>query len=269
MAYSIEPRNPFFSAIRSMSEYEIQPGNTVTFIAEVDLTAIEAMRAAAGKDQRPSYTSFVAKAVAASLAEFPYANRRVFRRPWSILGGARLQKFDTTDIAVAAERNVPGSESATFVDIMRNVNAMSLRDINDWLRALATCDIQSNTQWREFHTLVTRFPAWLAARLLRMPTWFPGMWQRYRGGAVLISSPAKYGVDGVVGAWPWPLGVSFGLVKERAIVRDGQVVPAVTFNLVLNFDRRVMAGAQSARFFKAIVDKLHDPQTLEAATPPA
>ena len=78
---------------------------------------------------------------------------------------------------------------------------------------------------------------------------------------MLVSSPAKYGVDVVVGTWSHPLGVSFGLVKPRPVVRGTEIVACLTFALTLNFDRRVMAGAQAARFFKRMVDLLEHAET--------
>jgi pyruvate/2-oxoglutarate dehydrogenase complex dihydrolipoamide acyltransferase (E2) component len=108
----------------------------------------------------------------------------------------------------------------------------------------------------------------LARTLIRLPVLVPRLWVRYRGGSFVVSSPAKYGVDIVAGSWPWPLGVSFGLVKDRPVVRGGQVVAAPTFMLTLNFDRRLMAGAQAARFFRRVAERLERAEA-ELATPPA
>ena len=81
----------------------------------------------------------------------------------------------------------------------------------------------------------------------------------------MISSPAKYGVDIMVGAWPWPLGFSFGLVKERAMALKGEVVVRPTMALTMSFDRRLMGGAPAARFFRSVCDLLEDAeQTLES-----
>lgn len=265
----ILPKNAYFEANRSIVEYEIRPAHTVTFVSEVDLTEVEAMRKASTGVRRPSYTAFVAKAIALALKEFPYANRRVVRRPWWPFG-KRLQKFTHIDIAVAAERDMPGVEFCAFADIIRDAETRSLDELTAWLHELATCDASTNKQWREFSGLITKLPRWLSATLIRMPCWFPGLWVKYRGGAVLISSPAKYGVDSVLTTWTWPLGFSFGLVKERPIVVDGQLVVRPTFNLTLNFDRRVMAGAQGARFFKRVVDVLtHAQSEMADAEPPA
>jgi hypothetical protein len=50
--------------------------------------------------------------------------------------------------------------------------------------------------------------------------------------------------------------VSFGIAKRRPVVRGETIVACPTFTLTLSFDRRVMAGAQAARLFRQIVDRL-------------
>lgn len=264
MRYQLEAKNRIFEANRTIVEFEIHPGNTVTFIAEVDLTQVQRLRAALAK-AKPSYTSFVVKAVALALQRFPYANRRVCRRGWWPFAGKCLQAFVACDVAVAAERDIPGIEYCAFVDIIRDADALSLARINESLYALATCDVETNAQWRSFSSVVQRFPHWLSTHIIRLPYYLPGFWVKFRGAAVLISSPAKYGVDSVVATWSWPLGVSFGFVKDRPMVKDGTVVACPTFNLVLNFDRRVMAGAQGARFFHELVRILENAETEMAA----
>jgi pyruvate/2-oxoglutarate dehydrogenase complex dihydrolipoamide acyltransferase (E2) component len=259
-SYSIEAKNKFFTANRQIVEYELRPGHTVTFLSEVDLTEIERLRAAAGA-QKPSYTAFVVKAVAIALRSFPYANRRVCRRAWLPFGRRRLQRFEQVDVAVACEREVPGAEGVAFADVLRQADEQSLADITAWLRDLSTADESTNSQWRAYSSTVRRLPNWLSAWLVRLPYFLPGFWVKFRGGPVLISSPAKYGVDAVIATWSWPLGVSFGLVKSRPLVRDGVVVPCPTFTLTLNFDRRVMAGAQAGRFFHRIVVALESADT--------
>lgn len=255
--FTMEPKNKFAEAIREIAEYEIRPGNTVSFAAEVDLTEIEHLRAGAMKEARkPSYTSFVVKAVALALRDFPYANRRLVRHPWGLPIRPRLQKFNHIDIAVAVECDFPGSESIAFMDTLRNADKMSLADITKQLQDLATCDLTTNRQWRDFHKIITWLPIWLATFLIRLPNYIPSLWVKLRGGATLVSSPAKYGVDLIVGSWTHPVGVSFGLVKPRPIVIDGEIVVRPTFMLTLNFDRRIMAGAQAARFFRRIVERL-------------
>lgn len=265
----------FFDVTSATVGYEIRPGNTVTFMSEVDLTEAEMLRvgAASGSGAKPSYTALVVKAVALALREFPYANRRLFRPWWAPFSGWRIQQFLNCDVSVACERDLPGTEVAAFFDNLHCADKLTLTEITDWLRRLSNCDETSNRQWRDYKKAVSQLPHWLAALIIRLPVFFPSLWSKWRGGAVLISSPAKYGVDAVLGTWMSPLGVSFGLVRQRAVVRNGKVVVRPTFMLTLNFDRRVMAGAQAARFFHAIVRRLEtadfeeaSPRTGERAT---
>ena len=246
--------NKFFDITKSIVEYEVRPGNTVTFMSEVDLTEVELLRArmrSAGR-AKPSYTAVVAKALALALRDCPYANHRVVPT-WFMV---RLQRFRTCDVAVACERDEPGTEVATFVDVLREADRRSLESATEWLRKLASSDESNNTQWKMYRRTVLWLPRWLGALLVRLPVFCSKRWISWRGGAALISSPARYGVDAVLGSWPWPLGVSFGLVRQRAVVRDGKIVARPTFMFTLNFDRRVMAGAPAARFFHEIVRRL-------------
>jgi len=260
-SYEIEPKNKFFEAIRAIAEYEIRPGNSFTFLSEVDLTEVERVRTLKTIGGTPSYTAFVVKAVALALRDFPYANRRVCRRPWPFFSAPRLQRFHHSDVAVACEREISGAESIAFIDILRDADRLSLLEITDALHNLAVCDASTNKQWREFSTLIRRLPSCLSTLLIRLPCLVPSLWGKYRGGAVLVSSPAKYGVDMIAGTWTHPLGVSFGLVKPRPVVRGETIVACPTFTLTLSFDRRVMAGAQAARFFRRIVEILEDVAT--------
>ena len=265
MSYRIEPFNRYVEANRRIVESEIHPGRTVTFIREVDLTQVEAVRAAAGPS-RPSYTSFVVKAVGMALQAFPYANRRLARRVWLPWVGPRLQRFEHSDVAVAIERDIPGAEGVAYVDVVRQAGERSLAAVREDLAALAQATVATNPQWQQFSSIVSRLPSWLSSRLIRVPFMVPSQWPRYRGAAALVSSPAKYGVDAVLAAWSWPIGVSFGLVKPRPVVRQGKVVAAPTFYLTLNFDRRVMAGAQGARFFNFLVETLEQAESTMVGT---
>ena len=256
----VERKDRFFAANRSVVEYEIKPAHTITFLADVDLTQVEALRRAAGEN-KPSYTSFVVKAGALLLKEMPYCNRRVCRLPQFLFLVKGLQRFTHSDVAVAAERDAPGNEYAMFADVIRDADEKSLTEINTWLRALAASDENSNAQWRIYSNLIRRLPHWFSTPLIRMPVFIPSLWEKYRGAALMVSSPAKYGVDCVMTVWTSPMGISFGYVKDRPRVRDGQVVACPSMMVTMNFDRRVMTGAPGARVFKRLVDLLENAQT--------
>ena len=62
----------------------------------------------------------------------------------------------------------------------------------------------------------------------------------------------------LVGNWPWTIGISFGLVKKRAVVVDDKIEARPTMMFIMSFDRRLMAGAPAARFFNTITNELQD-----------
>ena len=261
---SVEPVRQFDRLNRSLVESEIDFGRTVHFTAEIDLTEIERVRdAAPSAALRPTYTAFVAKAAAIALREFPYANRRLFR-PLALPFLAYFQSFAGTDIAVAIERNIEGQAAVAYIEVLRDVHLQTLEQLGERLRSFSASDVTNSAQWRDFSRLATSFPAPLASFIVRLPRPFPSLWQKYRGGAVLISSPAKYGVDGVVAAWTHPLGLSFGLAQKKPLVKGDEVVATMAFTFAMNWDRRVMAGAQAARFFARICELLRDPAELTA-----
>ena len=264
MSYRVERTNRLFEAFCLLPEKELtRPGVTVTFNTLVDLSAINQLRESApSKEERISYTAFIAKALALTLHELPYGNRRVFKLPWVPFGKRRLVSFQSCDIAIAAERDFPGAEYVAFVDILRDADKTSLPDIKRWLRALAEADENSNKQWRDFMMVIKRFPSALASLILRFACWFPGIWVKYRGAAALISSPGKYGHDNTAAMWAWPLGVTFGMVKLRPVVKEGNLQIVPSFYLTMNFDRRVMAGGPAARLFNRMVELLENPATL-------
>ena len=257
-SYEIGGRNRFLEMVDSITSHENHPKSKVTFLSLVDLTEIESIRAeaAARGERKPSYTAFVVKALALGLQEHPYANRRVCRSLWPPRWRPRLQHFKRIDVTVAIERQIPEAEMAAFVDVIRDADRLSIAAIQERLRELAESDVTTNRQWRDYSTLVTRYPAWLGALLVRLPLLFPNLWVKYRGGAAMVSSPGKYGVDVIFANWWAPLAVSFGMVKPRPVVIGDAVVPRPTFVLTVNFDVRVMAGAQAAMFGRRVVDIL-------------
>ena len=266
---SVEPVRQFNRLNQSLVESEIDFGRTVHFIAEIDLTEIERVRdRGRSAALRPTYTAFVAKAVALALLEFPYANRRLFRPLW-LPFLSYFQSFRGTDIAVAIERNIEGQAAVAYIEVLRDVHRQTLEELSEQLRAFSSTDVTNSAAVARLLAPGHLVPA--ADRFAHRPSAPPlpeDVAERYRGGAVLISSPAKYGVHGVVAAWTHPLGVTFGLAQKKPIVRNDEVVAAMAFTFAMNWDRRVMAGAQAARFFARICELLQHPDELTAVARP-
>jgi len=80
-------------------------------------------------------------------------------------------------------------------------------------------------------------------------------------GTFSITNLGSYGVDHFAPILNPPeaaiLGV--GQVAERAVVRDGQVVPRLIMNLSLTFDHRVQDGAPAAQFLQTLRRLLENP----------
>jgi pyruvate/2-oxoglutarate dehydrogenase complex dihydrolipoamide acyltransferase (E2) component len=247
------PRNRFFEVVGGIM-FENYSDNKVAMLSEVDMSSCLALRDEIGKQtgQKPSYTALVASAVAKTLKTHAYANRITLESPFF----KRIIQLDEINITVAVERDTPGLEQATYAGTIANADQLNLMEINSELKRIANVEGEHGERWTLFHRLVTKFPPWLARFILRFPRLWPSLWMEHRGGAVMISSPAKYGVDMLVGNWPWPIGFSFGLVKERAIVVNGKIEARPTMMLIMSFDRRLMAGAPAARFFNAVLTAL-------------
>lgn len=247
--YAIIKKSPFLKIGHGLNKENLSD-HKVAFLKEVDMSSAMRVRqqAKALGNAAPTYTALLAKAISIAFVEQPHANRVWLGLPFF----KRLVQLKRVDITVAVERDSPGFEQAVFAGTIRDTDKKDLGDITAELRGLANATPESCPRWRQFKSIVERLPAFLALPILRIPKLSAKLWIQHRGGAVMISSPAKYGADAVIGAWPWPLGFSFGFVKERPIVVDGEVVARPTMPVTFSFDRRLMAGAPSARFFERV-----------------
>ncbi len=260
--YTTSPCRQFELMNLGMVHREINFSRSVLFMAEIDLSEIEAIRSQCSKDTRPSYTAFVAKAVGLSLKEFPYANRRLYR-PFGLPFLWRYQNFTASDIAIAIEVDLDDIHSVAYMEVLTDTDRRPLTELTEQLRQFSSSR-EASPQWQSFSWVGLKVPRPFQGLLVSLPLWIPSLWRRYRGAASMISSPAKYGVDSLVTSWSHPLSFSFGLAQEKALAVEGEVVARPAFTFCMNFDRRIMAGAQAARFFNSVCEKLRKPQAMEA-----
>ncbi len=258
--YTWQPRNRFFEVGTALNAHN-DSDFKVAMMNELDLSRLEELRrrcyAVHGK--KPSYTALVATAVALAFKRFPQFNVLPVRWPWF----QRLVQLHSIDISVGVERQVEGAQQASYVHTLYNTLDRDALALTEELREVAHADPETLPRWQAFRGLIMRLPIWLVGWLVNLPYLSPSLWHKHRGGGVLISSPAKYGVDALVGTWPWPIGFSFGLVKERAVVVDHRVEARPTMTLSMSFDRRLMGGAEAARFFREICDQLETASALQ------
>ena len=256
--YRYVKRSPFFPIMHGLNKENLSD-HKVAMVNEIDMSSVERLRARVEAETgvRPTYTAFVVKAISLALREHPTANRV----PIGPFFWKRIVQLEDVDMTVAVERDQPGIEQAAFAGTVKHTDRLSLAEITGELRELANATPESCPRWRAFNWICRNLPARLALWVLSMPRWTASMWVQHRGGAVMVSSPAKYGVDLMMGAWPWPLGFSFGYVKERPFVQSGSLTVARTMSITFSFDRRLMAGAPSARFFQTVCNFLENAET--------
>lgn len=251
--FQILPRNRFFEILAGMNA-ENRGDNKVAMLSEVDMTQCIALRESLGRtsNTKPSYTALVTRAVALALRSHPHANRMTIEWPMF----RRIVQLEDINITVAVERDTPGIEQAVYAGTIQNTDYLSLVAITKELQRLANTEGEHGQRWNLFRKLVLTLPTPIARLIIKSPRLWPSLWIKHRGGSVMISSPAKYGVDMLVGNWPWPIGFSFGLVKDRPFVVDGRLEVRPTMMLIMSFDRRLMGGAPAARLFNTVAQLL-------------
>ena len=56
--------------------------------------------------------------------------------------------------------------------------------------------------------------------------------------------------------------LAIGGLEDRAVVKEGKVVPGKTMKLTLSADHRVLDGADAAKFLKTVQKYLENPSLL-------
>lgn len=261
LPYNLENPNPFLRASHGIVGYEIRPQFSVRFLTLVDLTKASELRIR----RKVSYTALLAKAVSIALTEAPFANSRLYRSIWPPFR-LKHQFFKEADVTIAAEKQLKGIHQAVFIDTVRSPANRELEEISAEIRALQSATEENNVQWKNYYWIVRRLPAFLARWVILLPHNIPSLWHRYRGAAAFISSPGKYGVDAILTTWTAPLGFSYGFIKERPVVKDGKLAIALTTYLTMDFDRRIMGGAEGARLCRRVIELLENPDLLSNST---
>lgn len=223
------------------------PSYMVAMSALADATKLNEIRLAAkGRGEVvPSYTALVIKAAAVVLSRHPQANRAILGPPLF----RRLIQFNSTNISVAVERNLPELPGHAFAGTVINALEKSLNEITNELRFWSTCSEGDDARMRLFMRILKWVPRPLSTWLINAPYWSASLWSQHRGCACWVNAPTKAGADLVVTTWPWPITFSFGVVKERPFVLNGQVISQLTIPLLMSFDRRIQGGGPASRLF--------------------
>ena len=90
--------------------------------------------------------------------------------------------------------------------------------------------------------------------------------EEFQGGTFSVSNLGMFGIKQFTSIINEPQGciMSVGAGEQRAVVRDGQVVPATVMTVTLTCDHRVVDGATGARFLQAFKPLIEDPVAMLA-----
>jgi pyruvate dehydrogenase E2 component (dihydrolipoamide acetyltransferase) len=84
-------------------------------------------------------------------------------------------------------------------------------------------------------------------------------------GVFTITNLGMFGIDSFDAILNPPQAaiLAVGRIKERAVVVDGQIIPAPMMNLSLSVDHRILDGASAARFLGDLVELLETPEMAQ------
>lgn len=86
----------------------------------------------------------------------------------------------------------------------------------------------------------------------------------FDGGTITISNLGSYGIDSfdAIVNPPQAAILSVGGISEKAVVKDGQIVPGLRMNLGISCDHRVVDGAVAAQFLSEIKKLIENPALM-------
>jgi pyruvate dehydrogenase E2 component (dihydrolipoamide acetyltransferase) len=195
--------------------------------AEIDMSrAVEArsrIKATAGEGEVvPSFNDMVVKACALALREHPRAN--------GAYRDGRFELYSRVNVGVAV-----AAEDALVVPTVFDADRKGLRQIATESRALA--------------------------RKVRDGQVTP---PELSGGTFTVSNLGMYGIDNFSAVINTPQAaiLAVGAIKERPVVRDGELTTAQMLYVTLACDHRILYGAPAAEFLARVRTLLEEPLSL-------
>jgi pyruvate dehydrogenase E2 component (dihydrolipoamide acetyltransferase) len=195
--------------------------------AEIDMSRAVAARGRlkelAGEGELvPSFNDMVVKACALALREHPRAN--------GAYRDGRFELYSRVNVGVAV-----AAEDALVVPTVFDADRKGLRQIATESRALA--------------------------RKVRDGQVTP---PELSGGTFTVSNLGMYGIDNFSAVINTPQAaiLAVGAIKERAVVRAGQLASAQMLNVTLACDHRILYGAPAAEFLARVRTLLEEPLSL-------
>jgi pyruvate dehydrogenase E2 component (dihydrolipoamide acetyltransferase) len=195
--------------------------------AEIDMSRAVEARArvkagAADGEVVPSFNDMVVKACALALREHPRAN--------GAYRDGRFELYSRVNVGVAV-----AAQDALVVPTVFDADTKGLRQIATDSRALA--------------------------RRVREGTITP---PELSGGTFTVSNLGMYGIDNFSAVINTPQAaiLAVGAIKERPVVREGELTTAQMLYVTLACDHRILYGAPAAEFLARVRTLLEEPLSL-------
>ena len=200
-----------------------------TYVEEVDVTEIEALRAALNEkwgNERGRLTllAFLVRAVVLAVREFPMVNARFDDE------AGVLTRHDAVHVGIATQ-----TPAGLVVPVVR--------------------DAQANDLWSNAAEIVRLADAARSGKAVRA---------ELTGSTITITSLGKLGgiVTTPVINHPEVAIVGVNKIAARPVIRDGAVVARQLMNLSSSFDHRVVDGADAAAFIQSVRRYVEQPAML-------
>jgi len=231
-AYGPEERIPLTNIRRRIAEQMSKSERIIPHVAhldEADVTELafvreQEKRMAENAGVKLTYLSYIVKAVVAALKAHPYVNASFDHERNEII----VKKYYNVGIAVDTPEGL-------IVPVLWKADEKKLYDIA-----------------RE----IVRLGEEARARKLRL--------EDVRGGTFTITNIGSIGGEYFTPIINYPecaiLGV--GRMRDKPVVKNGQVTIRKMLALSLSFDHRIIDGAEAARFMNDIIKMLENPKML-------
>ena len=229
---AIEERVPFAGVRRKIAQKMAQSVHTAahfTFVEECDCTALKALRArlkptAEAQGVKLTFLPFIVKAVVAALKKRPILNSALDETTSELV----YRKYYNIGIATS-------TEAGLIVPVVKDADRRTILDIAREIERLATDAKNSKMRMEDL-----------------------------QGSTFTITS---LGADGGLFATPiinFPEVGILGVhqIKQKPVVKDGQIVIGDVMLLSLSFDHRIVDGHVGAAFAYDIIHYLEQPDRL-------
>jgi pyruvate/2-oxoglutarate dehydrogenase complex dihydrolipoamide acyltransferase (E2) component len=214
----------------------------IALACEVECDEIDRLRraAAAASRNKPSYTACVTKAIGMAIAElspqYPELNSMIGR----FLFWRWISRFNGISVGVAVSREEDGLD-CVFNLVVPDPQHLSLEELTLRLKHAATAPADQIPEYAANQSMY-RLPRLAQRAMLYFGATVPSLHKKH-WGTVSLTTVGKFGVDlQMVMPLTTPIQFGFGAVRKRPVVRGDQIVPAMTMNLSMAFDRRFLNG---------------------------